>query len=305
MNQNDKCPICHRSPWSYELQSDVYAAKCSLCGHYRFTSTPSSLRDALRTHSPSMPLACALRQAWEAGSPLTLSPEIIDQLIANHGRPSVPANLDRLLGHIAGQLAGVNDKAILRLENDFPVIDATDGEELRTYLSWLVAENLVNVDDLRAPVMSVWLLKEGWKRIRSDNRPGGAPGTCFVAMWFDSSMTEAYEIGIKPAIETDCDLKAIRIDRVEHNNQITDEIMAGIRGAEFLVADFTGHRAGVYYEAGFARGLGRTVIYTCREDSFDKRHFDTSVINHIVWKDPADLRTKLANRIKATVLPRA
>jgi hypothetical protein len=131
-------------------------------------------------------------------------------------------------------------------------------------------------------------------------------GHLFVAMWFDPSMDEAYELGIFPAIETDCaPFKAIRIDRKEHNNQITDEIMAGIRGAEFMVADFTEHRGGVYYEAGFARGLGREVIYCCREDHFKDRHFDTSVINHIVWTDPADLRKKLADRIKATILPKA
>jgi nucleoside 2-deoxyribosyltransferase len=124
-------------------------------------------------------------------------------------------------------------------------------------------------------------------------------------MWFDPSMTEAYSLGIEPAIEQDCGLRAIRIDRVEHNNQITDEIMAGIRGAQFMVADFTKHRNGVYYEAGFARGLGRDVIYCCREDSFKERHFDTSVINHIVWSDPADLRRKLVNRIQATILPKA
>ena len=99
--------------------------------------------------------------------------------------------------------------------------------------------------------------------------------------------------------------RALRIDRKEHNNQITDEIMAGIRGAEFMVAYFTGHRAGVYYEAGFARGLGREVIYCCREDAFKERHFDTSVINHVVWTDPADLRKKLADRIRATILPKS
>jgi nucleoside 2-deoxyribosyltransferase len=95
---------------------------------------------------------------------------------------------------------------------------------------------------------------------------------------------------------------ALRIDRKEHNNQITDEIMAGIRRAEFVVADFTNHRAGVYYEAGFARGPGREVIYCCKEDSFRERHFDTSVINHVVWTDAADLRKKLADRIRATII---
>jgi hypothetical protein len=54
-----------------------------------------------------------------------------------------------------------------------------------------------------------------------------------------------------------------------------------------------------------AKILGREVIYCCRKNDFEERHFDTSVINHVVWNDPADLRRKLADRIKPTILPEA
>jgi nucleoside 2-deoxyribosyltransferase len=124
-------------------------------------------------------------------------------------------------------------------------------------------------------------------------------------MWFDNSMDEAFELGISRAV-TDCGFPTpIRIDRKEHNNQITDEIMAAIRDAEFVVADFSGNRGGVYYEGGYARGLGRPVVYCCRESDFNDRHFDTRLINHIKWSDVAHYREKLANRIKATIVPTA
>src|ERR1017187_8742173 len=90
---------------------------------------------------------------------------------------------------------------------------------------------------------------EGWKRVQPLPRPGGIAGRCFVAMWFADEMDEAFELGISRAV-TDCGFPApTRIDRKEHNNQITDEIMAAIRDAEFVVADFSGNRGGVYYEA--------------------------------------------------------
>jgi hypothetical protein len=44
-----------------------------------------------------------------------------------------------------------------------------------------------------------------------------------------------------------------------------------------LVADFTGQRGGVYWEAGFAQGLGIPVIRTCKSDELWKLHFDTAV----------------------------
>ena len=69
-----------------------------------------------------------------------------------------------------------------------------------------------------------------------------------------------------------------------------------------MVADFTGQRAGVYYEAGFATGLGRPVIWCCRKDEIDKLHFDTNHKNHIDWETPEELRDRLYRRIRATIL---
>jgi hypothetical protein len=90
---------------------------------------------------------------------------------------------------------------------------------------------------------------------------------------------------------------------VEHAENINDRMLSDIRRAQFLVADFTHHRNGVYFEAGFGFGLGKTVIWTCRTGDFmhDKVHFDTRPYNHIVWSSFEELRAKLANRIRAVV----
>ncbi len=89
---------------------------------------------------------------------------------------------------------------------------------------------------------------------------------------------------------------------LEHNEKIDDRMIAEIRRSGLLVADLTGHRQNVYFEAGFAMGLGIPVIYTCREDeaSDDKVQFDTRQYKYIPWTDPADLRQKLRERIEAT-----
>ncbi len=75
-------------------------------------------------------------------------------------------------------------------------------------------------------------------------------------MWFDTSMNNAWERGIKPGIE-DSGYEPIRINEAEFNDRIDDEIIAAIRRSRFLVADFTqdGDRArdGFYYEAGGKR----------------------------------------------------
>ena len=82
---------------------------------------------------------------------------------------------------------------------------------------------------------------------------------------------------------------------------IDDRIIADIRRSKFLVADFTGQKHGVYFEAGLALGFGKPVIWLVRENEFDKLHFDTRQYNHIGWTEPQDLRARLFNRIEATI----
>ncbi len=120
-------------------------------------------------------------------------------------------------------------------------------------------------------------------------------------MWFGPSVQLAYEVGITPAIE-EAGFRPVRLDRKEYNNDIADEIIAEIRNSEFVVADFTGQRPNVYYEAGFARGLGRRVIWTCHAGQIGDLHFDTSHQNYIAWSTPEELRLRLYNRIRATIL---
>lgn len=153
--------------------------------------------------------------------------------------------------------------------------------------------------DVTVPVRGLIALEEDIAATESE--------TAFVAMWFSPQMTGAFDVGIAPAVEQ-LGYRPVRIDRQEHNNKIDDEIIAAIRRARFIIADFScgpdGVRGGVYYEAGFAAGLGIPVIHMVRACDVERLHFDTRQINHIVWTDPVDLRQKLVNRIGATLGPR-
>ena len=126
--------------------------------------------------------------------------------------------------------------------------------------------------------------------------------TGFCAMWFADEMTPVWGDAIRPGI-TASGYEPLRIDGVEHNNKIDDEILSNIRASRFVVADFTGERGGVYFEAGFALGLGIPVIWTVRDDALSKVHFDNRQYNFIVWKpeDLPDFARRLQLRIEATI----
>lgn len=122
---------------------------------------------------------------------------------------------------------------------------------------------------------------------------------CFVAMWFDSSMEEIYQVGIYKPLKN-LGYNPIRVDRVEHNDRIDQKIFDLIRRSRFVVSDITGHRGGVYYEAGFASGLGLPVIQSCRSEDFPRRHFDVLTINTIVYNTPQELAGQLVSRVRGT-----
>lgn len=142
---------------------------------------------------------------------------------------------------------------------------------------------------------------EGWAYIESlkDVNPESRIG--FIAMWFDPSM-DALSAVIHRAIQC-AGYEPIRIDSKQHNNNINDEIIATIRQSKFVVADFTGQRGGVYFETGFAKGLGLEVIWLCDESDFTNVHFDAEHNNFIIWKsaEVANLQKRLADRIISTL----
>lgn len=138
---------------------------------------------------------------------------------------------------------------------------------------------------------------------------------CFVAMRFDESQTDTvYDKLILPALRKQ-EIVPIRIDRVEHNDNIDARIIEEIERCDLAIADLTFARPSVYFEAGYAAGRPVPVIYTCRKDHFTPRsedacgnlrvHFDLQMKNIIPWNNERDRRflKKLMARIKKVVLP--
>ena len=121
-------------------------------------------------------------------------------------------------------------------------------------------------------------------------------------MWFNESTNELFNNVFSPAIKN-CGYEPVRVDLIPHNNKICDQIISEIKSSQCLISDFTGHRGGVYYEAGFAHGLGIPVIFTCEETDLQNIHFDIRQYNFLTWKKHvlSEFIDKIQNRIKATL----
>lgn len=236
-------------------------------------------------------------------------PEIFQKTIRDAEQQrdlSVHERADRLLQYIGDETVEIGH----RVSFTAPDIDKTaiaawsesvERPEVATLLEYLGEQGWIKSS---AEYTHNTLTVEGYARLAELETANAESSKGFVAMWFDHSTDEAWEEGIQRGIE-DAGYEAVRIDQKEHINKIDDEIIAEIRRSRFVIADFTqgedGARGGVYYEAGFAHGLGIEVIFTCRKDALGDVHFDTRQYNHIVWETPEELRQRLAARISAVI----
>jgi nucleoside 2-deoxyribosyltransferase len=146
------------------------------------------------------------------------------------------------------------------------------------------------------------LTPAGWAEVERLKQVNAESAVGFVAMSFQPEFAELYDRGIMPGIIA-AGYQPLRIDRTEHNNRIDDEIIAAIKRSRFLVADFTTQRGGIYFEAGYALGLGLRVIWLVRKDQLKDVHFDNRQYNFIRWQagEWEALQRALKNRIEATI----
>jgi len=244
-------------------------------------------------------------------SPLTTE-QRIDRALQVIGHP--PAVIDRFALGKLDKIAILDPDTQKQLLFRAAAEIGASQDEFEWLLDETVAAKLVKpVDTSSVGKTKNVLTLQGLNRL--DAAAPLASRTAFVAMWFGTEVDDAYERGIKPAIE-EVGYAPMRIDRKDHANRIDDEIVAEIRQARFLVCDFTCGllkdsegkdtaiaRGGVYYEAGLAHGLDTPVIWTCREDLIDHVHFDVRQYNFILWKAGAEgaLRDALVNRIRAVI----
>ena len=67
---------------------------------------------------------------------------------------------------------------------------------------------------------------------------------------------------------------------------VIDNVMrARIRDAAFVLVDLTHANEGAYWEAGYAEGLGKHVLYLCNRQIFTDKgtHFDTNHCTTVLW----------------------
>jgi len=242
-----------------------------------------------------------LRESVSNRDPLRLlSSDImkIPEIVAPYKKLIPIDKVNKVICYIAESSPCIGGKVPFNIEKDYTRFYCKHFTELRQILDYLCEKGVIKKEE---KYRGVFLTIEGWEKYERLKDINLNNKKVFVAMSYSDGLKDLFEKAIKPACD-ECGLNAIKIGLVQHNEKICDKIISEIKNSRLLIADFTNQRQNVYFEAGFALGLGIRVIWACSEEDKDNLHFDTRQYNHIFWKNFKDLQMQLVNRIKAAVL---
>lgn len=128
------------------------------------------------------------------------------------------------------------------------------------------------------------------------SKPSVEENYAFIAMPMnpdDHSLIDVLETIKAAALQ--CGIRAERVDEPQSNERITDRIIESIMKAQFVIVDLTKSRPNVYFEAGFAHGLGKVPVYIAKDKT--QLEFDLKDYPVIYFRNYKELREKLIERL--------
>lgn len=292
------CYVCGTSARMLQA-GDRVRITCPRCGTILMTGTLA----AMLANAPLTTKEAAVVSGWLAENRPTLITEYDLPKLRALRPPSVQSRLDRLLLAIVRDTTALGEDFDLQQDGRIPRYTATTYSQNEGELQYLIESlHKLNLVDAGAHWYFPAVTPHGYAYVEDRLGKNLESPIGFCAMWFNNEVLPLWTEAISPAIN-DAGFDPRRIDTVEHDDRIDEAILALIRRSRFLVADLTAQRHGVYFEAGFAAGLGLPVIWMVRADHLRDVHFDNRQYNFIVWNpsDYADAKARLQARIEATI----
>lgn len=143
----------------------------------------------------------------------------------------------------------------------------------------------------------------GWEQYDAGRRGQLDGNYGFIAMQFgDPDLDLFVKDVVKPTVKKDTGYDLVNMNDVARAGVIDNIMRIQIEGATFVIADLTHDNSGAYWEAGYAEGLGKPVIYICEKEKFEteKTHFDTNHCTTIPWARNDD--EVFCQKLTATIL---
>lgn len=303
----ETCPLC-RGPLMREIRSegDRVEVVCPNCNP--FYVSRSMLEVLHRGEYP--PIHRARISYGLFRHPLQLlTTSVADQLSVQLQLPPAWELVDNLLLAVAEEIGSPGESMSIRARDWRARIGAQSVQGVAWAIDEAIAADQVRGDLARSmdrddfELVDATLTSAGWRRVADLQLQAKDSKKAFMAMKFgDPDLDVVFRKELVPAVaETGFELR--RLDDEPRAGLIDDRLRTEIRTSRFLLAELSHSNPGAYWEAGYAEGLGRPVIYLCRKDVFEdlstRPHFDTNHHLTVIW-DPLQLN-EAREQLKAVI----
>lgn len=308
MNGKGICPICDNITKKYELvnfETNIQI-NCPRCGEYLIAKEVT-----VNLKFKDDAILKAKTSYWIRNHQIekldVLTTHKINNAIQNVALPKLKEQIDSLLLNLGDNAIKPSEKIEAEIAPLTSMIGAVDEKDVRYHLYHLWKNDLLSSegslsDTIKYERIKVQLTHKGWDKYYELQKQNKDSRITFMAMGYgNKQLDDLFNNTLKKAV----DETGFKLNRLDENPKagIIDNIMrVEIRKSKFLIADLSVDNKGAYWEAGFAEGLGKEVIYICEKSVFDKRHFDTNHCQtvHFEWEDIPSFVKRLKAAIRAT-----
>jgi hypothetical protein len=303
------CPVCKSSltkPSVPALNRNQFS--CPRCGVFVLTDEVVDDLPSILVKDAAAKISHALRRAQENNSLAEFSWATI---VAVVGRtlPRPREQADLLVRWIGENIPGPGERIRIEPITHMGIIGAKTPAGFEMVILYLFETGLVT--GILSETLdsqgegNVTLSFKGWEHYENLREGAGKYRKAFMAMKFnDSQLDSVFKDVFKPfAKQAGFDLFAL--NEINYTGLIDDRLRVEIQASDFLVSDLTHENAGAYWEAGYAEGMGKPVIYTCERQKFKSQqpHFDVNHHLTVLWDDadPSVAGEQLKATIRATL----
>lgn len=291
------CPVC-RDVTVREEKSDGLRRffDCESCGYFGISSTllASTLTLDERRLTPVQYAALShrVRIAVDVGDDdaLVLTTYNVDEMLPNLHLPSPSDQAVNILKLFGDQIQASGEPARNPGKSFVSTIGAPNRAGALRIVRQLADDGLLIIANRSYQSTAdepdgIDLSLKGWTEWEAERRGKIIGSHGFIALQFgDEELDSFLKNVIKPAV----DQLGYRLEDMRDAARagVIDNVMrARIRDAAFVLVDLTHANLGAYWEAGYAEGLGKTVLYLCKRDVFDSNstHFDTNHCTTVMW----------------------
>ncbi len=313
MEEIKKCPLCgydRPQSWGLHPLNDTYRIQCRRCGQYIATWEFLRYFKEEKIAEVGYLLSGLARELNEGGKELELTTKNAEALARSYPVPE-PDKLEEKANKFLQNLRAKTkyfgeDVPFKDPEFAYPLAYARNSFEFKALLKLLKEKKLIEFTLTNVPegrqYLNATLLVDGWDLASGLAKSNKDSNQGFVAVWFDDSMNEsilAIEEGIREA-----GYNPVCIRDIYFPERIMDKALAEIRKSRFVVVDLTGNRSSIFFEAGFAHGLGIEAIYIYKEGGEKEKSPLEFYVKHYQchkYSQPSEVKEIVKNAINARI----